>query len=641
MRVWHDQDGDTDWRDLSILPEAASHPESWPGTSHTVTGTAGNDYISFTAQNMPAGYNFVESDNGFTDILPGAGSDIIYVANGDVIEFGANFSAGDQIIGDGNSAEIVLDGNYLSALTITGHMMQGGIGNILLQGGFAYHLVFADSAITRAAIPGDYFPLDLSTMSAGGSATIDAGAERDVPFEFTLGPEANIITGTHLDDVITTGTGTNVVNGGAGRDQIEAWNGTVNTLHGNAGDDGIGVSSTSVVSAFGDAGNDTISCEGALNPNFHFDGGAGNDSIEFLENPAGRTLLTSQNVTSLEGISFALDGGRTAVFDYAIDDSVTGAGHTFRVDMYYFDPSAPTPVDFDASQVSSFHIDLVNGGGLVHIVGGADSDTFEFRDFAAGSTIDGGAGNDAIELDGNVPAGFTFADDTIQNVEKIVIGRSEHLFVPPVDLAYKVVMADGNVAPGAKMSIDGSTLDSYSSLTFDGSKETDGRFTIKGSFGNDVLTGGAGNDAIAGGNGSDHIYAGPGGDHLTGGGGKDVFLFGNVHISTGAAFNTIEDFDSANDSINIHGTVNAIDAAVTGGVLTGVLFDTQLAAAVGASQLAALDAVLFTPDSGAYAGRTFLVVDGNGVAGYQAGHDLVICLGSGSDLSALSAADFT
>ena len=55
-------------------------------------------------------------------------------------------------------------------------------------------------------------------------------------------------------------------------------------------------------------------------------------------------------------------------------------------------------------------------------------------------------------------------------------------------------------------------------------------------------------------------------------------------------------------------------------------FNSELAAAVDTDHLAGNDAVLFTPDSGSLAGHTFLIVDLNGAAGYQAGEDLVVNL---------------
>ena len=52
-------------------------------------------------------------------------------------------------------------------------------------------------------------------------------------------------------------------------------------------------------------------------------------------------------------------------------------------------------------------------------------------------------------------------------------------------------------------------------------------------------------------------------------------------------------------------------------------FNTDLTAAM-SGHLGAHHAILFTPNAGTLSGETFLVVDLNGTAGYQSGHDLVI-----------------
>ena len=54
----------------------------------------------------------------------------------------------------------------------------------------------------------------------------------------------------------------------------------------------------------------------------------------------------------------------------------------------------------------------------------------------------------------------------------------------------------------------------------------------------------------------------------------------------------------------------------------------------------AAHAVLFKPDSGTLHGKTFLIVDVNGVAGYQAGADLVIQLVTPAHLTSIDAGDF-
>jgi len=69
--------------------------------------------------------------------------------------------------------------------------------------------------------------------------------------------------------------------------------------------------------------------------------------------------------------------------------------------------------------------------------------------------------------------------------------------------------------------------------------------------------------------------------------------------------------------------VTNIDPAVTTGSLSTATFNSDLAAAIGASHLLAHAAVLFTPSGGTLAGHTFLIADTVGMAGYQANHDLV------------------
>ncbi|HUO99864.1 MAG TPA: bluetail domain-containing putative surface protein, partial [Rhizomicrobium sp.] len=123
--------------------------------------------------------------------------------------------------------------------------------------------------------------------------------------------------------------------------------------------------------------------------------------------------------------------------------------------------------------------------------------------------------------------------------------------------------------------------------------------------------------------------------------GRDTFVYTSASDSTGAAYDTISGFDLASDKIDLWFTVAAIDKAVnTGALSSGSSFDTSLAADLG-SNLTAYGALLFTPDSGSLAGKRFLVIDCNGVAGYQAGADLVIRLSNLSHSSLLALPTFT
>jgi hypothetical protein len=90
----------------------------------------------------------------------------------------------------------------------------------------------------------------------------------------------------------------------------------------------------------------------------------------------------------------------------------------------------------------------------------------------------------------------------------------------------------------------------------------------------------------------------------------------------------------------VNGNITGIDTTVTVGRLKSSKFDQDMASAVAASDLGARHAVLFTPDSGNLAGNTYLIVDQNGVAGYQAGADLVMRLDTPTNLGNLDTADF-
>jgi hypothetical protein len=119
------------------------------------------------------------------------------------------------------------------------------------------------------------------------------------------------------------------------------------------------------------------------------------------------------------------------------------------------------------------------------------------------------------------------------------------------------------------------------------------------------------------------------GDLLTAGASLDTFGFASASASTGPAYDTIAGVNFAHDKFDVTTSINGvtgINAAVTSGTLSTTSFNTDLASDLGATKLSADHAVLFTASAGSLAGDTFLVVDLNGTAGYQANSDLVIRL---------------
>jgi len=120
---------------------------------------------------------------------------------------------------------------------------------------------------------------------------------------------------------------------------------------------------------------------------------------------------------------------------------------------------------------------------------------------------------------------------------------------------------------------------------------------------------------------------------LRGGGGSDIFIYTGVADSTGANYDTIADFDPAADRIDLPGAISGFGETVEGGTLSTATFNADLSAALGS--LGASQAAWFAPDQGELAGQIFLVVDGNGKAGYQAGEDYVFAV-TGAPLADLT-----
>jgi hypothetical protein len=182
------------------------------------------------------------------------------------------------------------------------------------------------------------------------------------------------------------------------------------------------------------------------------------------------------------------------------------------------------------------------------------------------------------------------------NVEKIVLAAGFN---------YKLTTSNTTVASGQTLTINGAALSASNVLTFSGAAETDGHFIIIGGLGADKLTGGA----------------------LL-----DTFTYTSAAQSTSTHYDTITGFNFSKDIFDTPGaagTITGINAKVTSGTLSTSAFDANLTTAM-SGHLTAHHAILFTPTAGTLSGATFLVVDLNGTAGYQSGHDLVIRMSGAS-----------
>lgn len=261
-------------------------------------------------------------------------------------------------------------------------------------------------------------------------------------------------------------------------------------------------------------------------------------------------------------------------------------------------------------------------GGNDHVEGMNGNDTFNFASkFDANDIVDGGADRDTLNLSGDYSSNLHLHTTTLIDVETITMSKGN---------SYFLTMNDANVAADKNLIIDGTKLTSSDHVTIDGAAETDGAFVFRGGAGNDTFTGGHGRDSFTGGLGA---------DVMTGNGGVDTFLYNGVAESTGTSHDTVVGFSFLVDRFNLDVSVTDTDDAVSGKLRTAS-FNADLQTAVTDAQLGAHHALVFTATTGTEAGHQFLIVDANGMAGYQANADYVIQLDGATHTTSLDASDF-
>ena len=229
------------------------------------------------------------------------------------------------------------------------------------------------------------------------------------------------------------------------------------------------------------------------------------------------------------------------------------------------------------------------------------------------------AGSGNLQIRNSID-GSLFKSIALSDTSQVQISGGTVTVNPNVDLApgtgyYVEVQAD------AVEDLSGNPFEGFGGPGFNFITQSVPGITLTGNARANTLTGSVGNDTIAGLGGK---------DALTGAGGFDTFVYTAVANSTGSGYDTISDFHAEFDQFDLWYQVTRVDRTIEFGSLGARRFDADLAAAVDASHLGGYHAVLFTPSSGSFVDKTFLVVDANGVAGYQAGADLVILLGGNS-----------
>ena len=175
---------------------------------------------------------------------------------------------------------------------------------------------------------------------------------------------------------------------------------------------------------------------------------------------------------------------------------------------------------------------IIGGGGADFLIGGAGADTFRYL-AVSDSTL---AASDVIE-------------DFQSGADKVDVAAADG---GSVALVYSADHTDVYFGLDGSGNYAGHILVYGDAVQAADVVQSGASISLFGSSGSDVLAGGAGDDFILGGAGDDFLIGGGGADRLVGGPGSDVFIYRAASDSPVGGSDTIEDFQSGQDIIDVH-----------------------------------------------------------------------------------------
>ena len=449
-------------RDYSVrfpvrLPDAMALPPL--ALQQTFNGTAGNDVFNGTSGNDT--FNLAA---GGKDTANGKGGK-------DTFNFGAALTAADTIIGGGGKDVVTLNGDYSGARALTFHAAtMVGVEKLVLSGG-KFDLTMNDANVADGAT----LTVDARGLGPGQTLTFDGSAELDGRFNVIVGAGKAVVTG----------------------------GGDSNSFH---------------MGANLDAGD-------------RIDGGGGDDNAIFLNGDYSDGLVfapnTIHNIRSIvlnSGHSYflTLDNGNTP-FNQTL--GVFG-GDLLASDSMIVDGSDETSAGLELEGGAGGDV-LLGGGGADFIgtgagfdvvyAGGGDDTIDVGADFDSNDLVDGGAGNDTLNMSGQGSV-LLLDSSTFRNIERLKLFAGAN---------YDLTLGSDAVAPGQILAVDASALGALNTVNLAAFSLTDGGVHYRGGAGAETVTVGdlgldvvktfAGDDRIqvlGGFNENTHIDGGLGNDTL-------------------------------------------------------------------------------------------------------------------------------
>jgi Ca2+-binding RTX toxin-like protein len=581
----------------------------------TLTGSGNLNAVGSSANNVltgNAGNNRLTGGGGTDTLIGGLGNDTYVNPTGDTVTELAG--QGTDTVESDVTISIATFAN-VENLTLTGaadidgtgnagnNVITGNSGNNVLTGGAgADTLVGGAGNDTYVDPTGD----TITELAAGGTDTVQSG----VTFTLEALAEVENLTLTGVGNIDATGNaGNNVITGNAGNNTLTGGGGT-DTLIGGAGND-----------TYVDPTGDTITELAA----------GGTDTVQSGVTFTLAALAEVENLTlsGLGNIDGTGNAGNNLLTGNAGNNRLTGGGGTDTLIGGLGNDTYVNPTGDTITELAGQGFDTVESDAIASISSLANVEAITLTGTASISAT-GNAGNNVLtgNAGNNILNGSTGADTMIGGA-----GNDTYF----VDAAGDQTIEDpGNGTDGVISTISRTLATNIENLTLFGVANIDGN----GNTVANVITGNGGNNTMRGYDGADTLVGNGGADLLIGGNARDTLKpgvdtnadtikFASVAESTGIARDIVYDMDlNGEDKFDFPSVPTSVRATITVGLLDGSTFDANLAAAVGAGQMGAGEAVLFDPSSGNlnFDNHLYLVVDANGVAGYQAGADYVVQL---------------
>ena len=474
-------------------------------TNDTLTGGRGNDTFIFSTA---AGLEGNDVVNG------GAGTDTISLtASAAVTAVMTNTTNIERIVttgnGTGNVTVTVLDANITSAVAASGSTAAVAMGSMTMDA----------SSLTNGTAGLNYDGSNVTTVTGVG--------------------KIQNITGTAGVDTIIGGSGNDIISGGDAIDSITGGVG-IDNLSGGEGND----------TFFVTAANQFVGLDAAETVL----GGNGDDTLNFSVGAANIAISAADlaGINSIRTFSITNADSRTA--SLTLTDAVYTANGAATLAVTNAGTGTADGISVTASGLSAANT-LTYTASVAHaanesVLGGAGNDTFTFTTAAAGNTlldandtINGGAGNDLLTIATATKTLVATTLTNVTNIERITVSGT-------TGGTGLITLDDANFATITGAAISATSL-TTGALQITAAAEDDSTFVITGGAGNDSIIGGQLADTISGGAGSDTITGGLLADSLSGGAGADNFVFATVAQSSSSNTDTISDFVSGSDKLDI------------------------------------------------------------------------------------------